>query len=344
MIVFFVHYQNLSITCEVDEGLTFLELYTQLSDQVKVDVDKIVLSKASTSSKLEIESLSYPVGAFLENNEVYYLSSPGKSFFSFSPSKSLKSLLSPIIKSFSSSSSKSHSPPSKQTHNPSEDIGIVQYGPLKNLRIIKRKMAGDNSCLFHALHDMLRVYDVESPYSLRELVSNTIMKNPTKYATFLSKSPKEYAQWITNEASWGGAVEVSIVAKHFGIEIDTIDVQRLASIPFNHPPDPADIERDPYYDGNESNPTARGIVCFTGTHYDLFAFNSREDSPMHTDVTLFSMEDPVPLQMALEVCKNMNQRGSYSDNVEKFCKICNAKLIGNRGVLEHGNKTGHFSF
>lgn len=191
---------------------------------------------------------------------------------------------------------------------------------------------------------MLRVYDVESPYFLRELVSSEIRKNPARYAPFVQRPPEEYVRWITDERSWGGAVEISIVARHFNIEIDSVDVQHVATFHFNHPPHPGDDWIDPFDDGSVPAPTARGLVCYTGQHYDLFVFNRSSTSAAATDETLFAMDDPVPGEMALEMCQRMNERGSYADTVETFCKICRAKLVGNHGVLNHGSKTGHYNF
>lgn len=210
-------------------------------------------------------------------------------------------------------------------------------------------MENDNSCLFHALHDMLRVYCVESPYWLRELVSNAIIEKPEEYQTFLTKPLNEYVQWITKEMSWGGAVELGIVAKRFNIEIDAIDVEHLAILRFNHPPDEEDEEEstDPSRaEGEIPNPTARGIVCYNGIHYDLFAFNTSGKKPAATDITLFDMDDPLPLAMAYEVCKKMRIKGDYvdQDDYEVVCNYCGKRLIGNTGVLEHGEETSHYSY
>lgn len=198
---------------------------------------------------------------------------------------------------------------------------------------------------------MLRAYGVESPYSLRELVSNTIISNPTEYASFLQKPVDEYVEWITKEKSWGGAVELGIVAKHFNVEIDSIDVQRLATYRFNHPPDAEDaaaLAANPppsTQPGQIPHPTARGIVCYTGIHYDLFVFNY-DERYASKDVVLFDMDDPVPLMMAMEACKLLNIGGCFDDEdeMELVCMICGVKMTGNRGVEAHGRKTGHFTF
>jgi len=54
--------------------------------------------------------------------------------------------------------------------------------------------------------------------NLRNLVKIEISSNPEFYEeAILGKSICDYVDWITNPASWGGEIEISILSKHFKV-------------------------------------------------------------------------------------------------------------------------------
>jgi hypothetical protein len=54
-------------------------------------------------------------------------------------------------------------------------------------------------------------------------------------------------------------------------------------------------------------------VCYSGIHYDYFAFNDDPSSPESEDITLFELNDENPLLMAENVCKTMKDMEMYVD-------------------------------
>ena len=61
---------------------------------------------------------------------------------------------------------------------------------------------------------------------LRSLVASAIQQEPDVYSkVVLEQDPDDYCRWIKTDDAWGGAIEMGILAKHFEVEICSIDVQ-----------------------------------------------------------------------------------------------------------------------
>lgn len=99
--------------------------------------------------------------------------------------------------------------------------------------LVLRVMPDDNSCLFRALAAAVLPGDDLSMPELRSLVASTIQAEPEIYTkVVLEKSPDAYCRWIQSPDSWGGAIEMGILAQYFDIEICSIDVQVRSATPF----------------------------------------------------------------------------------------------------------------
>jgi ubiquitin thioesterase OTU1 len=97
---------------------------------------------------------------------------------------------------------------------------------------VLRVMPDDNSCLFRALATAILPGDDLSMPELRSLVASSIQAEPSVYTkVVLEKSPDDYCRWIQSPDSWGGAIEMGILAQHFDIEICSIDVQVPSALP-----------------------------------------------------------------------------------------------------------------
>ena len=83
----------------------------------------------------------------------------------------------------------------------------------------------DNSCLFNAVGYVMRRSLREAP-GLRRVIADVVSGDEFTYNEgFLGKPNAEYCAWIQDPKHWGGAVELSILAKHFGREIAAYDIQ-----------------------------------------------------------------------------------------------------------------------
>ncbi|PYI26562.1 putative OTU-like cysteine protease [Aspergillus indologenus CBS 114.80] len=199
---------------------------------------------------------------------------------------------------------------------------------------VLRIMPDDNSCLFRAISSAT-MGGVDVMTELRSVVAQTIQANPDLYTeAVLEKKPDDYCQWIQNEGSWGGGIELSILSKHFDIEICSIDVQTLRVDSFNE------------------GPSMRCIVVYSGIHYDTIALSpssppyTHADVPAEFDTKVFDANDPLVLEKSLALCKVLQERHYYTDTAgfRLRCNTCGRTFVGERGATQHAEQTGHVDF
>ena len=97
---------------------------------------------------------------------------------------------------------------------------------------------------------------------------------------FRSRSRESYIDYILKPSSWGGAIELSILATHYSSEIASIDVEtgRIDHFaPFSTSPSPV-------------APTNRGILIYSGIHYDAASLAPTVDAPPDFHQTVFPIE------------------------------------------------------
>ncbi|CUM62498.1 uncharacterized protein PRCAT00000048001 [Priceomyces carsonii] len=227
--------------------------------------------------------------------------------------------------------------------NQSLDIPTVYLSDLKKYLIL-RNVPDDNSCMFNALAYALNGLEsykedgILPPKYFRTIVGNYIKKNPDVYNEIvLGKSPEEYSTWIEKKNSWGGAIELGILASELNIRIDCLDIELGNIIKFE----------------NENNePNMFIILIYSGIHYDLLALNSElSNDSFHkakdeTKWLIASSERENIISGAKELCALL-QLKNYSTNTTKFrvrCLDCYKVLVGEMGASNHANETGHFNF
>jgi ubiquitin thioesterase OTU1 len=219
--------------------------------------------------------------------------------------------------------------PEKTADDPPE-IASPEHGGTFVLRV----MPDDNSCLFRAVGAAV-MGDMDTMVELRSIVAGAIQSNPTEYtAAILGKKPDEYCQWIQDEDSWGGAIELKILSEYFNIEICSIDVQTLHMFQFN-----------------EGAPT-RCIVVYSGIHYDVLALCPSDPPHTHAnlfapnDTKIFDSADPVVVEKAKEMCRVLQSKHYYTDTSGFLvrCNTCGGTFTGEKGATKHAAETGHYDF
>lgn len=142
---------------------------------------------------------------------------------------------------------------------------------------IRRICPADNSCLFHAsayiLHNKSRT---DGPL-LRQRCVDVVLSRPDMYNQETIGSPNEqYASWLSQKDSWGGAVELQILSTFYQTEIIALDLESSTMQHF----------------GNEEGYNTRGFVVYTGNHFDCIAMNPTYNSPSERDdQVLFNVSD-----------------------------------------------------
>ena len=138
-----------------------------------------------------------------------------------------------------------------------------EYPPTVEKGVMQRKqMPSDNSCLFHSIAYVCNNRATPSPASaaaVRETVANVVASDPAKYSTIFLGSPNAlYQQHIMSPDTWGGAIELSILATHYQTEIVAFDHKHLREDVF----------------GRGEGYKRRVFVLYTGDHYDALVWQA----------------------------------------------------------------------
>eukprot|EP00189_Rhodosorus_marinus_P007293 CAMPEP_0184752292 /NCGR_PEP_ID=MMETSP0315-20130426/43502_1 /TAXON_ID=101924 /ORGANISM="Rhodosorus marinus, Strain UTEX LB 2760" /LENGTH=322 /DNA_ID=CAMNT_0027231613 /DNA_START=84 /DNA_END=1052 /DNA_ORIENTATION=+ len=194
---------------------------------------------------------------------------------------------------------------------------------------VRRVVPDDNSCLFRAVSFVIG--QGHTAEFLRRSVANGVRDQPHFYTEVtLGKSNQEYQSWILRETSWGGAIELSILADHFKTEIAAIDVKTT--------------RMDCYGEGK--NYELRGYLLYDGIHYDALALALGGESNRELDVTLFASKDLVAQTKAIALAQREKKRKAYTDtaNFKLKCQDCGSVVYGEKGALDHTKATAHANY
>lgn len=201
-----------------------------------------------------------------------------------------------------------------------ENVGIL----------LKQVVDADNSCLFTSVGFLMSgKVDTTCGGYMRQIIAQAVHNDKETYnAGILGRDNDEYCAWIMQESNWGGAIEVSILSQHYGIEFDVVDITNAMINRF----------------GEDKQYPMRGFLLYDGIHYDpLYLESFNGDNPR----TLFSVdEEPFIFVMAQRLAEEAKSSRQYTD-VNKFtlrCMQCDTQLKGQKEATEHAKQTGHTNF
>lgn len=98
---------------------------------------------------------------------------------------------------------------------------------------------------------------------MREIIANAVAADPDEYSeAFLGRPNADYCKWILKADSWGGAIELSILSKFYGLEIAVIDSINAIINRF----------------GEDQHYAQRVFLIFDGIHYDPLYLESLDVS------------------------------------------------------------------
>ena len=147
------------------------------------------------------------------------------------------------------------------------------------------------------------------------------------------KDASEYAAWILDPKNWGGGIELSIFAKHYGVELAAHDI--------------ATGRVDLY--GQNAGASKVAMLVYDGLHYDALALARSPFAPEAGDATLFSLSDPRTADVraaAAELVARARANRQFTDTARFTlrCGVCQCGLKGEKEALEHAKATGHQNF
>lgn len=196
---------------------------------------------------------------------------------------------------------------------------------------VKRmEVPADNSCLFYSVFYVFNGHlEYEPAKDLRKKIAMRVMCDPDRFSTvFLGKTPDEYSAWIQSDTSWGGAIELSILAEIYGTEIAAIDIKTT--------------RLDIY--GQDKAYSSRVYLIYDGIHYDPLYFDPCDRQ--FSGQTLFTVNDDHMLTKVLEFGEEAKRARQFTDtaNFSLICLNCQKKLRGQAEAQAHGKETGHKNF
>ncbi|KAI0664811.1 OTU-domain-containing protein [Cubamyces menziesii] len=211
------------------------------------------------------------------------------------------------------------------------------YVPTSSGYLVHRVVPDDNSCLFSSVA-LIFEQDISKAQSIRQIVAEAIRKDPIRWdEAILGRPREEYIRTILKPQAWGGAIELSILAEHYGTEIASVDVETGRVDRFTPPP-----EKDT---GN------RAIVIYSGIHYDATSVTPMLDAPSEFHQTIWSRgkddeEDDEMLRAAKKLADALRAKRAYTNTAtfDLKCQICGKGLKGEKEARAHASETGHVEF
>ncbi|KAL1453142.1 hypothetical protein WDU94_007312 [Cyamophila willieti] len=211
-------------------------------------------------------------------------------------------------------------------HHVVEETQPAQRGGV----LLRRVVPSDNSCLFTSIGFVLNgKVDTSVGSFMRQIIAESISSDKEQYCdAILGKPNSEYVQWILKADSWGGAIELSILATFYGVEIAVIDTMNQIINRF----------------GEDQGFPHRVYLIFDGIHYDPIFW---EPSDMRGDIqTIFPTSNEDIYRDAERLAQELKQSKQYTD-VQRFllkCLDCNKTLTGQAEATQHAKSTGHTNF
>lgn len=194
--------------------------------------------------------------------------------------------------------------------------------------LLKKVVPGDNSCLFTSIGFVINgKVDPACGNYMRSLVASAVEQDPDEFSEAILGMPNvEYCKWIMEPDAWGGAIELSILSKYYGIEIAVVDSINAIINRF----------------GEDHHYPLRVFLMFDGIHFDPLYLEREGEA----NQTIFQSDDNKILQQAAELAKEANSSRQFTD-VQKFtlkCSDCGVMFSGQIAASTHAKQTGHTNF
>lgn len=169
----------------------------------------------------------------------------------------------------------------------------------------------------------------------------------------LGKPIDEYCAWIQSDTSWGGAIELSILAKHFKICVNAIDVK--SSRVDRYCTEYANKNVYLMYDGIHYDPLyveydSINLKFYTfdqtkQTENSLSESNTSSNSSNKNNSGLGSNFAYQVEQEFIKLSNILKQARAYTDDQScVICGNCNEMFENFTQAIAHGKKTGHQNF
>ncbi|KIY67551.1 OTU-domain-containing protein [Cylindrobasidium torrendii FP15055 ss-10] len=252
-----------------------------------------------------------------------------------------------IIVSEDSSRAPAVAPPSPPVAAPAPSIGGLlpqvmpkeeggpAYVETDGSFLIHRVVPDDNSCLFTSVALIFEQDPTKAP-KMRAIVAEGIKKDTETFnEAILGRPVDEYISIIQKPQTWGGAIELTILANHYSTEIASIDVE---------------TGRIDHFTPTGADSGNRCIVIYSGIHYDAATLSPMLEAPDEWHQTVFPVkskdDDDSVLVAGKKLADKLRERKAFT-NTSTFdlkCEDCGKGLKGEKEARQHAESTGHVNF
>ncbi|KAG5647285.1 hypothetical protein DXG03_000822 [Asterophora parasitica] len=198
-------------------------------------------------------------------------------------------------------------PPPAQSHGP--DYVETDGGVL-----IHRIVPDDNACLFSAVA-LLFEQSIDKAQEMRKIVADGIRSSPDTYTeAILGMPPDKYIATILKPATWGGAIELTILAAHYHTEIASVDVE-TGRIDHFAPP------------GGAAG-GMRCILVYSGIHYDAATLAPMPEAPGEWHQAMFPVtpedEQDTVILAAKKLADVLRSKKAFTNTAtfDLKCEVC----------------------
>ncbi|CAK1598470.1 unnamed protein product [Parnassius mnemosyne] len=209
--------------------------------------------------------------------------------------------------------------------------GVTSHEAVGSCRpgiLMKKIVPPDNSCLFTSIGFVLNGNVDTSVHTLmRQIIAMEVASDHETYnEAMLGKPNAEYCTWIQQPSSWGGAIEVAILSRFYGLEMAVVDTLNAIINRF----------------GEDKNYGQRVFLLFDGVHYDPLYLEQSDGGVQ----TIFAAEDMDIYREAEQLAHEAKSSRQFTD-LNKFtlkCMNCNKFLTGQAEAQRHAKETMHTNF
>jgi len=217
---------------------------------------------------------------------------------------------------------------------PPQKTGPVSV-PTSSGVLVHRVVPDDNSCLFSSIA-LIFEQDIAKAQKIRQIVADGIRQDMVTYSeAILGATRDNYIATILKPSTWGGAIELGILAKHFKTEIASIDVE---------------TGRIDQFSPSAGGTGYRCIVVYSGIHYDAATLAPVEDAPNEWHQSIFPItsadtSDPI-IEAAKKLATILRERRAFTNTTtfDLKCEQCGKGLKGEKDARAHAQETGHVRF
>jgi len=229
-----------------------------------------------------------------------------------------------------------------------KDDGRPDYVAMDGGYLIHRIVPDDNSCMFASIA-LVFEQDMRKAPMIRQVVAEAIRRDPETWSDVILGRPRdEYIRTILSPNSWGGAIELTILASHYGTEITSIDVEtgRIDRFSSSSSSSSSSDDGDAAAGASES----RVLLIYSGIHYDAAVLAPTPDAPQEFCASVVPASTTAEGERVLEALQalatKLRAKRAYTNTAtfDLKCEVCGQGLKGEKEARAHASETGHVKF